>query len=58
MANELLDCAKELREALAACFRVIYKQGGVPELEEEFRRIGIKDGLGVRVQEAIKRAAR
>lgn len=57
-APELLESAKELREALAALMRVCF----VSECDhsiawgEELRRLGIPDGVGVRAQTAIAKA--
>lgn len=69
-APELLESCKELRDALAAAMRVIVdldrlKRVGVADLltdsreqrfVEELHAIGIKDGIGVRAEQAIQRA--
>ena len=55
MSNEqLLKPLTDLREFAAACARVIVAHGDVDSLEAECKRLGIKDGVGVRAQEALK----
>jgi hypothetical protein len=53
LASKLLRVAKELREACAACFRVICDHGAIDAVEAELKRIGIKDGFGKRAQDTI-----
>jgi hypothetical protein len=55
--DALLRGAKEMREAAAACFRVIASVPNlIQELEKELHRVGISDGFGERIQEVIKKA--
>lgn len=56
-APDLLASCKELREAMAGAMRVIAEHGALVEaFEAEMRRIGAKDGFGVRVEEAVAKA--
>lgn len=56
-APDMLASLKELREAVAACFRVFAMDGHEPQdLEEEFTRIGLKNGFGKRAQDVIAKA--
>jgi hypothetical protein len=50
---ETIGCLKEMREACAACLRVLYIEGLVDEIENEWKKIGIKRGFGKRCQELI-----
>ena len=52
--KEIIGVLKEMWAANAACFRVIVFQNGlVDELEVEYKRIGVKDGFGLRCQNLI-----
>lgn len=54
---ELLEACMELRDACAACFRVIATQPGLSQaLEVEFPLAGVMEGFGVRAQNAIRKA--
>ena len=53
--RESLNCLKEIRDACAACFRIIGKYELARELEDELLEAGIKKGFGVRFQELIKK---
>jgi hypothetical protein len=56
-APDLLLSCMELREACAACFRVIaHRSETVDEMEAELKRVGLKPAFGVRGQEAITKA--
>jgi len=56
-APELLLSCMELREACAACFRVISRRSETAdEMEAEFKRIGLIEAFGVRAQDAITKA--
>jgi hypothetical protein len=46
---------KEMRDACAACFRVIASNNLTEELEEELVRTEIEPGFGVRCQNLIKK---
>ena len=52
---EIIACLKEMREACAACFRVIYLRGLTEALEAEMLSTAVKDGFGVRCQDLIKK---
>lgn len=54
----LVSAAKEAREALAACFRGAEKAGGyaTESLMDEIAEVGVADGFGSRLQDAIARA--
>ena len=55
--DALLACCKELREAVAGALRVMVTQEGLAErFTAEMARIGIRDGIGVRVEAAIAKA--
>ena len=57
MNEDLLNSLKEMREACAACFRVILQFDGATDiLDAEFRRIGIREGFGQRASQAIAQA--
>jgi hypothetical protein len=60
MGDELLKSCMELREACAAWMRVVVAHPAAGELitayELETERIGLKEGFGVRAQEAIRMA--
>jgi hypothetical protein len=53
--KEVLPILKEMRDACAACFRVIASNNLVKEFEEELVRKKIKPGFGVRCQDLIKK---
>lgn len=53
-ATDLVAAAKECREACAACFRVLVSHGLAERTDQEFSAAGVKNGFGVRIQEAIK----
>lgn len=59
--QEIIDCLKEMREANAACFRVIANRiKSVNELEQELAQVRAetgycKDGFGARCQDLIKK---
>jgi len=56
-APELYQYLAEMREALAAAFRVIAQVPNLSlKLEAEFKHIGLKDGIGVRAQNALAKA--
>jgi len=50
-----IKCLKEMRNACAACFRVIARHELAEELEEELVLSNIKEGFGFRFQELIKK---
>ncbi len=50
-----IDCLIEMRNACAACFRVIADNDLDFSLAFQLRKSGIKDGFGVRFQELIDR---
>lgn len=52
-APALLYSLQEMRDACAACFRVVSRHPLVDEMKAEFDRIGIQDGFGVRADQAI-----
>jgi hypothetical protein len=55
----MIESLKEMREACAACFRVIAKRSEtIDEAEAEFSRIGLKEGFGGRCQDVIAEAER
>ena len=54
MNKKHLDCLKEMREACAACFRVIARHELAEELETELTTSNVKKGFGVRFQDMIK----
>lgn len=57
-APELLESLMEMREACAACFRVIATQEGlVDAAEREFTSARLREGFGVRAQDAIAKAS-
>lgn len=49
-----LDSLKEMRNACAACFRVIARHELAEELETELILANVKEGFGLRFQNAIK----
>lgn len=50
----LLEACKELREVAAAAMRIIdIKKESMDLFEKELKRMGIKNGWGVRIQKAI-----
>jgi hypothetical protein len=51
--RELLAPLYELREFAAAAARVIVAGGDMDALEGECKRLGIKDGVGVRAQNTL-----
>lgn len=56
--NEAIELLKESRECIAACFRTMYQSTDkteVDRLECEFKISGVKDGIGVRIQDFIKK---
>ena len=58
-APDLLACCKELREAVAACFRAMASSGDemlTTRLELHLATAGIKNGFGVRAKEIIAKA--
>ena len=57
-SNELLAACKELRDACAACFRVIARHDMdlFKEFDSEWRLSGITHGFGVRADRAIAKA--
>jgi len=55
-APEMLEALMELREACAACFRIIAQEPGLAtKLDEEFQRIGLNPGFGVRAQDVVRK---
>ena len=52
---EIIEVLKEMREACAACFRVIDRYDLSAELGHELGETIVGDGFGVRCQEMIKR---
>ncbi len=52
---EIIACLKEMREACAACFRVIYSGHLSHDLGKELTVLKIKDGFGIRCQELIRK---
>ena len=44
---------KEMREACAACFRIIAWRGSSKKLESVLRESGVRSGFGVRCQKVI-----
>ena len=56
----LLAALKEMRDAMAATMRVISMHDDhsriIDEMSQEFKSIGIRDGFGVRSQQAIAKA--
>ena len=54
MNKKHLDCLKEMREACAACFRVIARHELAEELEIELTLANVEKGFGVRFQDMIK----
>ncbi len=52
---EIIACLKEMREACATCFRVIYNGHLEHELRKELNLSKIKDGFGIRCQKLIKK---
>jgi hypothetical protein len=59
-AAGLLSAFKEMRDAMAATMRVISRHEDYDRITEEmsleFKSIGIQDGFGVRLQQAIAEA--
>ena len=61
-APELLDCCKELRDALAGAMRVMVAHACAEgdalteDFVSEIARLGISDGIGVRADAAIANA--
>jgi hypothetical protein len=55
--TQLIEALDEMREAAAACFRVI---ASVPKLsdrlEQELIRAGVKEGFGGRAQDVLAKA--
>ena len=53
--TEIIEILKEMREACAACFRVIARYDLSAELGHELGETIVKDGFGVRCQKLIKK---
>ena len=51
------ELVRDLRNALAGAMRVLASGGGAEDFEAEMRQSGIKDGIGVRVQEWLREHA-
>ncbi len=51
--DEIIPVLKEMREASAACFRVIYAGNLVGHLEMELKKTKVQNGFGTRCQELI-----
>lgn len=54
--DELLTSLKEMKEAAAACFRVILDGGLMNDLALELRKAGVDNGFGLRANTAIAKA--
>jgi len=55
--EQLIAGLKEMREACAACFRVIIRYpGAAQQLDEELAKAGVPPGFGVAVQTLIAAA--
>lgn len=52
--SDLLESAKEAREACAAMMRVLARHGLAEEAMDECAKAGVRDGFGVRLQNAIQ----
>jgi hypothetical protein len=55
MNNAEIECMQEMRNACAACFRVIAKHELAEELEKELLDADVKKGFGVRFQDLIEK---
>ena len=55
-APEVLACLREMRTACSVCFNVIASAGLADELERGFIASGLKEGFGVRSEDAITKA--
>ncbi len=50
-----VDCMIEMRNACAACFRVLARNELAPQVELELEHSGVKKEFGMRFQELIDR---
>lgn len=57
-APELAQTCLDLREVVAACFRVIAEDGGAAELIAELQALDIPLGFGSRADDVLRRALR
>ena len=55
-ARELLDAAKEMRDVAAVLMQLTAAQGVAADMEMLFTLADIKEGFGVRAQDAIAKA--
>lgn len=55
-APDLLAACKELREALAGAMRVLHNELLDEVFVEEMAALGIRNGIGVRAEHAIRKA--
>lgn len=53
--KEIISCLKEMREACAACFRVIGRHELTGVLETEFHKTIVQNGFGVKCQKLIEK---